>query len=137
MYAELWHREAAPTVFWSTALLQNKLQKEEMPLTINSMAPTAAPTLPDLTTDVVEEIDQELSTPYSTVLWNDPVNLMDQVIHVLVRVLHISRAKAEAIMWEAHTKGRAVVFSGTAEEAEAKALLLLGWKLQATVEKAT
>lgn len=101
------------------------------------MAPSRAPTIPDLGTDAVTGTDQQRDTPYNTVLWNDPVNLADQVTHVLVKVLKIPRVKAEALMWEAHTNGRVVVFSGTAEEAETKALLLLSWKLQATVERAS
>lgn len=96
----------------------------------------SATAMPELASDVDVSSKEEVETPYSTLLWNDPVNLTEQVTYVLMRVLKMDRVRAEAAMWEAHQNGHAAVFSGAREEAEAKALLLLGWHLQATVEKA-
>lgn len=97
---------------------------------------SAAPTLPQVTPDIDTSSEAEPESPYTTLLWNDPVNLVTQVTYVLMEVFGFDRVKAEAVMWEAHTNGRAVVFSGSRAKAEEKALQLLSWHLQATVEKA-
>ena len=51
-------------------------------------------------------------------MWNDPVNLMSYVTWVFQKLFGYPRAKAEKLMMDVHTKGKAVVSSGTREKAE-------------------
>lgn len=59
--------------------------------------------------------------PYAVILHNDDYNTMDFVVLVLAKVFHMGLQKAVALMAEAHTKGRCVVWSGALEHAELKA----------------
>lgn len=57
-------------------------------------------------------------TPWITLVWNDPVNLMPYVTHVFQKLFGYSRTKATELMLDVHQRGRAVVSSGTREEME-------------------
>lgn len=105
-------------------------------MTSPMMMAGAAPAAPDVISTTDTDSDSSVDVPYNTLIWNDPVNLTSQVTYVLQKVMGMDRVKAEAIMWEAHTNGKAVVFSGPRPDAEAKALVLLGWQINSTVEKA-
>jgi ATP-dependent Clp protease adaptor protein ClpS len=72
-------------------------------------------------------------TPWVTIVWNDPVNLMSYVTYVFQKVFGYAKAKAEKLMLDVHHKGRAVVSSGTREEMEHHAEILHGYGLWATV----
>ena len=72
-------------------------------------------------------------TPWVTIVWNDPVNLMSYVTYVFEHVFGYSRPKAEKLMLDVHHKGRAVVSSGAREEMERNAEILHGYGLWATV----
>ena len=75
------------------------------------------------------------STPWQTVVWNDPVNLMSYVTWVFQTHFHYPRARAEKLMMDVHTKGRAVVSSGTREKCEADTEAMHGYGLWATFQK--
>lgn len=79
--------------------------------------------------------DQQLETPWIVVVHNDPINLMDYVTKVFMKVLGFSRKKAEVHMLEVHQKGRSVVWSGARERAELYVQQLQGYLLMATMEK--
>ena len=51
--------------------------------------------------------------PWIVIVWNDPINLMSYVTWVFQKLFGYPRAKAEKLMWDVHTKGRAVVSNGT------------------------
>ncbi len=57
-------------------------------------------------------------TPWVTIVWNDPINLMSYVTYVFQRLFGYSREKATSLMLDVHHKGRAVVSSGTREQME-------------------
>ncbi len=59
-----------------------------------------------------------LDQPWRTIVWNDPVNLMQYVTHVFRTYFGYSRAEAERLMLQVHQDGRAVVASGPREEVE-------------------
>src|SRR4051794_25649125 len=59
--------------------------------------------------------------PYHVVLGNDDHHSMDFVVEVLRKVLGLRKEKAVQFMMEAHTSGRAVVWTGPREVAELKA----------------
>jgi len=74
-------------------------------------------------------------TPWVTIVWNDPVNLMSYVTWVFQKLFGYSRDKAEALMLDVHHKGKAVVSSGARERMEHDAARLHGYGLWATVDK--
>lgn len=80
-------------------------------------------------TDEQAAVDQ----PWLTIVWNDPVNLMDYVTYVFQRVFGYPKAKAEKLMLDVHHKGKAVVSAGTREAMERDAEVLHGYGLWATV----
>lgn len=77
----------------------------------------------------------EPALPWITLVWNDPVNLMSYVTYVLQSHFGYSRAKAEKLMMDVHTQGRAVVANGTREAMEADTEALQGYGLWATFQK--
>jgi ATP-dependent Clp protease adaptor protein ClpS len=77
-------------------------------------------------------VDQD--RPWVVIVWNDPINLMDYVTFVLQKVFGFAKEKAEALMWDVHTKGRAVVSNGTREKAEMDVFRLHEHGLWATMQ---
>lgn len=84
------------------------------------------------------EIDEQLilGSPWVTVVWDDPVNLMTYVAYVFRSYFGMSRADAERLMLMVHNDGRAVVASGTREEMERHVTAMHGYGLMATLAKA-
>jgi ATP-dependent Clp protease adaptor protein ClpS len=74
-------------------------------------------------------------TPWITIVWNDPINLMSYVAWVFQRHFGYPKAKAERLMLDVHEKGRAVVSSGTREEMERDVESMHGYGLWATLQK--
>lgn len=73
--------------------------------------------------------------PWVVIVWNDPVNLMTYVVHVLQKLFGYSRQKATALMLDVHFKGRAVVSSGAREQAEFDVARLHAHGLWATMQQ--
>ena len=82
-------------------------------------------------TDVLSAPD----IPWNLVIWNDPVNLMSYVSYVFRSYFGYPREKANKLMMDVHTLGKAVVSSGTREEMETDANAMHGFGLWATVQK--
>jgi len=59
--------------------------------------------------------------PYHLVIGNDDHHSMEFVVDVLRKVLGVPLERAMALMLEAHTTGRAVIWTGPKEVAELKA----------------
>jgi ATP-dependent Clp protease adaptor protein ClpS len=90
--------------------------------------------------DTVEETESsELTapiTPWSTIVWNDPVNLMSYVSYVFQSYFGFTESEAERLMLQVHNNGRAVVASGSREEMERHVESMHGYGLWATLSKA-
>jgi ATP-dependent Clp protease adaptor protein ClpS len=71
--------------------------------------------------------------PWVTIVWNDPVNLMNYVTYVFRTVFGYPKPKAERLMLDVHHKGKAVVSAGAREAMERDAEILHGYGLWATV----
>ena len=100
--------------------------------TTTAPAPVEAPIgVGEPTTDEGAEPD----IPWVVIVWNDPINLMTYVTWVLQKLFGYPRAKAEKLMMDVHTKGRAVVSSGTRDEAERDVARLHAYGLWATMQK--
>ena len=50
-----------------------------------------------------------LATPWVTIVWNDPVNLMSYVTYVFQKYFGYDKKKAEKLMLEVHEDGKSVV----------------------------
>lgn len=75
------------------------------------------------------------NTPWVTIVWNDPVNLMSYVSYVFRSYFGFSRAEAERLMLLVHTQGRAVVASGGREEMERHVEAMHDFGLWATLTR--
>ena len=80
--------------------------------------------------------EAQAQTPWVTIVWDDPVNLMSYVTHVFVTYFHYPKAKAHKLMMEVHTEGKSVVSSGSREEMERDVTAMHEYGLWATLDKA-
>ncbi|PPL20346.1 ATP-dependent Clp protease adapter ClpS [Microterricola pindariensis] len=87
-------------------------------------------------TDTVSDVAARFATPWLVLVWDDPVNLMSYVSYVFRSYFGFSRAKAERLMLQVHTEGKAAVASGNREQMERHVEALHGYGLQATLTKA-
>ncbi len=92
-------------------------------------------TAPDTISDPEVADDAQRDEPWTVVVWDDPVNLMDYVVFVFQEVLGFPAAKASKLMFQVHNSGKAVVFSGLREPAEFTATRLASYGLWATMER--
>jgi ATP-dependent Clp protease adaptor protein ClpS len=76
-------------------------------------------------------------TPWVTVVWNDPVNLMSYVTYVFQKLFGYPRPKAHRLMLQVHQEGKAVVSEGNKEKAEHDTARLHAHGLWATMQKAS
>ncbi len=79
--------------------------------------------------------DTKADRPWIVIVWNDPVNLMSYVTFVFQKLFGYSLEKATELMLDVHHKGKAVVASGTREEAEMHVFRLHEHSLWATMEQ--
>jgi ATP-dependent Clp protease adaptor protein ClpS len=80
--------------------------------------------------------DDEPAPTYYVICWDDPVNFMDYVTHVLMKIFGWNKQKAEKHMMEVHEKGKSVLVREGAEKAEFYVHQLQNYKLHATMEPA-
>jgi ATP-dependent Clp protease adapter protein ClpS len=61
-----------------------------------------------------EQLEEEVTTgePGKVILFNDDVHTFDEVIAQLIKATGCSTQKAEALAWEVHTRGKAIVYTG-------------------------
>jgi ATP-dependent Clp protease adaptor protein ClpS len=59
-----------------------------------------------------ENEDVLTQEPAKVILFNDDIHSFDEVISQLIKATRCTRASAEGLAWEVHTKGKAVVFGG-------------------------
>jgi ATP-dependent Clp protease adaptor protein ClpS len=76
------------------------------------------------------------ASPWVTIVWNDPVNLMSYVSFVFRSYFGFSREEAERRMLLVHNDGRAVVATGNREQMERHVEAMHGYGLWATIAKA-
>ena len=78
----------------------------------------------------------DLASQWVTIVWDDPVNLMSYVAYVFMEYFKYSRTKAETLMLEVHTHGKAVVSTGNRETMERDVMAMQNYTLWATMERA-
>jgi ATP-dependent Clp protease adaptor protein ClpS len=77
-----------------------------------------------------------LDSPWVTLVWNDPVNLMSYVSYVFRSYFGFSRDEADRRMLQVHNDGKAVVATGSREEMERHVEAMHDFGLWATLQKA-
>ena len=95
----------------------------------------SAPSPVELDEPVTDDLTA-LATPWVTIVWNDPVNLMSYVTFVFTTYFKYSKKKAEKLMLEVHHDGRSVVSTGSREEMERDVQAMHEYGLWATMQKA-
>jgi len=81
------------------------------------------------------DLAEEIETPWITLVWNDPVNLMSYVTFVFQEYFGYDREKATELMMQVHNDGRAVVSNGSREEMERDVAAMHGYGLWATLQR--
>ncbi|MGW9418508.1 ATP-dependent Clp protease adapter ClpS [Cellulosimicrobium funkei] len=76
-----------------------------------------------------------LDSPWVTLVWNDPVNLMSYVAYVFESYFGYSTARAHELMMQVHREGRAVVSTGDRERMEVDVQAMHSFGLWATLQK--
>jgi len=79
--------------------------------------------------------EHSLDVPWTTIVWNDPVNLMNYVAYVFRSYFGFSRERSDELMLQVHNNGRAVVATGGREEMERHVEAMHDFGLWATVQK--
>lgn len=99
------------------------------------MGASAAPTRPKTgglqETDLAEAVD----APWVTLVWDDPVNLMNYVTYVFQKLFGYSETQATKLMLQVHNEGKAVVSSGSREAMEVDVTKLHSAGLWATMQQ--
>lgn len=89
----------------------------------------------DVLTESETKTEESFDVPWNVVVHNDPINLMDYVTKVFMKVFGFARQKAELHMMEVHKAGRSVVWTGARERAELYVQQLHAYLLLATIER--
>ena len=86
---------------------------------------------------IEEEINAIFATdrPWVTIVWDDPVNLMDYVTYVFMELFGYTKEHATELMLKVHNDGKAVVSNGSREEMERDVQRLHEYGLWATISK--
>ncbi|MEV8266357.1 ATP-dependent Clp protease adapter ClpS [Microbacterium sp. NPDC076911] len=91
---------------------------------------------PDVTEDLELLSAQEPQRVWQTLVWDDPVNLMNYVTHVFRTYFGYPKPVAEKLMLAVHNDGHAIVAEGAREQMELHAQAMHDYGLWATVRQA-
>lgn len=88
--------------------------------------------------DTLTRTDEQtsLDVPWNVVVHDDPVNLMQYVTFVLMKIFGYDAKKATILMMQVHELGRSIVWSGEREKAELYVQQLQAHQLKTSLEKA-
>jgi ATP-dependent Clp protease adaptor protein ClpS len=92
------------------------------------------PTLEALPTIDVDALLKTLR-PWKVILYNDDIHSMDEVVFQLQKATGCSLEKAYHVMEEAHTRGRAVCYSGPKDDCEKVGGVLRQIRLQVELDQ--
>lgn len=74
-------------------------------------------------------------SPWVTLVWDDPVNLMSYVTYVFQKLFGYTEPHATKLMMQVHEEGKAVVSSGSRESMEVDVSKLHAAGLWATMQQ--
>ncbi len=78
----------------------------------------SAPTKPGTTGQRESAPVEATASPWVTIVWDDPVNLMTYVTYVFQKLFGYSEPHATKLMLQVHNEGKAVVSAGSRESME-------------------
>src|SRR5579862_6356707 len=87
--------------------------------------------LPNLEEDAGDHDDG----PYVVILYNDDFHSMDEVVGQLMKATAYTLQRCMEIMIEAHTRGRAIAFTGSGSACDRAAQILRQIRLQVETDK--
>ncbi len=96
-----------------------------------AQAPTKPRTVQQDEADTIEAT----ASRWVTIVWDDPVNLMNYVTYIFQKLFGYSEPHATKLMLQVHNEGRAVVSSGTRESMEVDVSKLHAAGLWATMQQ--
>ncbi|AVM00206.1 ATP-dependent Clp protease adapter ClpS [Gordonia iterans] len=82
----------------------------------------------------VAEPESVVDRPWVTIVWDDPVNLMNYVSYVFQKIFGYPEPKARELMLQVHQEGKAVVSSGDRSKVESDVRKLHAAGLWATMQ---
>jgi ATP-dependent Clp protease adapter protein ClpS len=87
-------------------------------------------------TNILNDTDTTtlLGKPYNVILYNDSTHSMQEVSRQIIKAIHCGVERAMNIMLEAHSTGRAIVFTGNRERCELVESILSEIQLRTTIE---
>ncbi|MCW2686804.1 MAG: ATP-dependent Clp protease ClpS [Mycobacterium sp.] len=74
-------------------------------------------------------------SPWVTIVWDDPVNLMNYVTYIFQKLFGYSEPHATKLMLQVHNEGKAVVSAGSRESMEVDVSKLHAAGLWATMQQ--
>ncbi|KLO25824.1 Clp protease ClpS [Mycolicibacter heraklionensis] len=98
-------------------------------------APTSAPVKPQGTGQWHADPVEETASPWVTIVWDDPVNLMTYVTYIFQKLFGYSEQHATKLMLQVHHEGKAVVSAGSRESMEVDVSKLHAAGLWATMQQ--
>jgi ATP-dependent Clp protease adaptor protein ClpS len=63
-----------------------------------------------------KDVDVLVEQPARVILYNDEIHSFDEVIGQIIKAVRCDTTKAEALTWEVHNSGKAMVFEGVMNE---------------------
>jgi ATP-dependent Clp protease adaptor protein ClpS len=96
---------------------------------------TPARTRPGTREEVEVDAVAAVDTPWITIVWDDPVNLMTYVSYVFQKLFGYSEPHATKLMLQVHNEGKAVVSAGSREAMETDVTKLHAAGLWATLQQ--
>ncbi|MGK2882319.1 MAG: ATP-dependent Clp protease adapter ClpS [Mycobacterium sp.] len=81
-----------------------------------------------------ETVDKK-DSPWVTIVWDDPVNLMNYVTYIFQKLFGYSEPHATKLMLQVHEEGKAVVSAGSREAMEVDVSKLHSAGLWATMQQ--
>jgi ATP-dependent Clp protease adaptor protein ClpS len=104
-------------------------------LAILEVMVASAPTKPATTGQREADSAESTAAPWVTIVWDDPVNLMNYVTYVFQKLFGYSEPHATKLMLQVHHEGKAVVSSGSRESMETDVSKLHAAGLWATMQQ--
>ncbi|MEZ0367084.1 MULTISPECIES: ATP-dependent Clp protease adapter ClpS [Mycobacterium] len=98
-------------------------------------AATSPPVTPKTTEHRQVDATDDTASPWVTIVWDDPVNLMSYVTYIFQKLFGYSEPHATKLMLQVHTEGKAVVSAGSRESMEVDVSKLHAAGLWATLQQ--
>jgi ATP-dependent Clp protease adaptor protein ClpS len=62
------------------------------------------------------DVDEQVQEPAKVILFNDSIHTFEEVISQIMKATRCDTTRAEALTWEVHNTGKAMVFEGPMNE---------------------